>query len=785
MTDDPHRCGIQRVSNTVSRSFSPTDVVFLSHSLSRHNALLLAEPVSIYQRGSRLTFEVSLRGERMQARILSNDPVTLVSTWREGAAVTAKVAFVFCLLLARQAAAGHYDGPSVDLNFNQTKPAKYAECDQYLNDSNARRYAACEFGRDEAERMAARYGAGHGRIQGYLRGFSWALYKSSRTYMNDASAMAEGAKAVAGMGSSMQAGLEAGRRTGQSSGSSRGRSDAIGRFEAVVDRGVEPNPSLLIPETQYAGEDNAYEKYIGPIPTVDGILRKDDLGIGQLPVYSDTDALYLDDIRPFTLYDLYFADGIYQFEKDRFYDQRLALEVWMRRPIDTRPKYDSLNQGAPVDPVTGQPINLQSVFRDAFSKSYAWYVNYYFAKEFGESLDEGSLFGEQIGMQVGKRVATAKGTQREYNRVFKESSASTFRNAFTTAYSQEFQRTFSDYSNNPKLSLKFESILGQDDDGILQAGEEFAVRFTIRNLGGRRSDLLASVSGSVEQPQSQEFEVGRLMTRSYTTGVIGRIDSKLKPRDNARIQLNVNGQVDTLGQRVQRVLEIRSTVPRLTLSEGSGSFQAVVENVSTVRTSGIVRASLRLNGVVADEQNLGLIEAGESRDVVLEFSGVDPLLLIEREIEAKVTITMSDRVLDESAGVLGSQDPRGDLAFYFSQLVNGRGFIPRSTVRETRIGEVTERILRMNERETQDHKQLGNVWKKSPSDTMIGKLVNQLDAFQHTEGALIQFEKLGYALWSARTNLVRFIFKSPKRRAYERLCEDLVRDGKISRKDAQ
>ena len=106
---------------------------------------------------------------------------------------------------------GYYDGPAVDVNFGATKPAKYAECDRFRDNTIARYLYSCEFGRDEADRMAERFGGGNGKIQGYLRGYAWGLYKSERAYENDQTEYAKGAAAVDSIGNSMKSGLEAGR----------------------------------------------------------------------------------------------------------------------------------------------------------------------------------------------------------------------------------------------------------------------------------------------------------------------------------------------------------------------------------------------------------------------------------------------------------------------------------------------------------------------------------------------------------------------------------------------
>ena len=63
-----------------------------------------------------------------------------MKTGRKLTAVEWTVALsVAASLMPAWASAHHYDGPPVDVNFVNQRPSKYAECDQYLSDTTARR----------------------------------------------------------------------------------------------------------------------------------------------------------------------------------------------------------------------------------------------------------------------------------------------------------------------------------------------------------------------------------------------------------------------------------------------------------------------------------------------------------------------------------------------------------------------------------------------------------------------------------------------------------------------
>lgn len=682
---------------------------------------------------------------------------------------------------------GYYDGPAVDVNFGATKPAKYAECDRFRDNTIARYLYSCEFGRDEADRMAERFGGGNGKIQGYLRGYAWGLYKSVRAYENDQTEYANGAAAVDSIGNSMKSGLEAGRAKGAQDGANAGADIAIKKFREAMASGSQQLPArdVEFPPHNYEGEDNAYQKYVGPIPTVQSIM-KNELSIGQLKVYSSYDSTFLGEMRPVTAWDLWFADGTYAFEKAYWYDSGLAWKTWTQRPIDTKPKYNSLNEPIIADPVSGKPLDFKATFQSAFTNSYSWYVNYYFSSKFYEWIDEGQRNGEETGLQVGKRIAHYKGLQDAFNKKFKELSRMTYATAYEEAFTREYNKTFDSYAKNAILSVSNFRIVGNDNDGIIQPGEMISATFDVTNVGGIETDINVSMSGDVMAVKPQGgMKIGRLTAKSFTVQNIAQIDSRLNPKQRAHITLSVNGVQVALDQLIQRMIEITpgSTAVNVMATKGNGDVTVNLGNVSTQETPGLINVKLLINNTEVKDIDLGKLPAGANKVVSLDFSNLDPLTLmaLSGQYTASVQVMMGSIVLDHADGIrLSPTNAKLELARYFDQILRNEAYIPTGTRMSDRLSEVSALIVRLNNDETLNHRELGKLWKYDQAATMIGKVRDQFKGHMQTEDAKDQYNQLAVRMWPARKNLPKFLFfKGGKRKGYEAMCKELSKTGKL------
>lgn len=693
--------------------------------------------------------------------------------------------------LAPAALFARYDGPRVDYNFIMQEPKAYEICDRYINDT-ARHMSSCVKGRDEARRMATRFAGGEGKLDGYLRGYSWGLNKMYNAYKDDAKEMEEGAKLVGSLNEQLQVGIQAGIRAGQRDGQPLGAQEARSRFHGAINSGQMPSGQIQVPATNYQGEDNAYSKYIGKVPTAQEILAEDS-NLGELPVFSEYDRSYLGEPERRSARYYWFNDGLYDFQANRWDNPTAAWSIWQKLPNDARPDYDNINVGAPRTPVTTNPTtgqqtggdlvtDFRNIWRDAFVSSYAYYANFYFSKNYHENIDVGQVHGEGLGVQIGKRIARTKGLEKAFNTSFKESSRSSYRSAFTQAYSSSFESTFADYSNNAKLSIDLLEVVGADDDGIIQPGERIALKFKITNAGGVGSNLRVSVKGDVQNVNaSDSFSVNALESKIVTTPFIANVDNRLQARQRATITLVVNGLEDTLGQQVNQMVEFSSRQLSLNVNQGTGTVSVVATNVSTVTTPGVVSADLVVDGK-SYNAIAGTIEPGVSQRLVLQFSGIDPLALINSSVKASITLKHNGKDLDTYTQDLSAEKRTDALVSYFNDASNSKAFIPSFLTEDNRIEALIGQLASANGNEVTKNSGRGgrNMYRKEPDTTIVGKLAASFERSVQSEKAKDRYDTLSKIVIKERKKFKSFLgIIAPKKNHYTKLVRKFSKNKKL------
>lgn len=684
-----------------------------------------------------------------------------------------------------------YNGPCLDVDLVKNPPAMYQECTKYEN-ASAKEYAACVFGLDEARRMAERYAGGHGRMHGYLRGFAWGMNQTARAYENDNREIEAGRKLVDGMGEYMESGLKAGRDAGSSQGSSMGSSEARARFAKAMDTGRLPSDRIeQIPATSYEGERNGYERSVGNPKQPSDILRRDMADLNsQMRAYDGIND-YVDRAN-YSIWDIWFGDGIYTFETRRWMDKDLALNVWIQKPSPdpyTKPKYENLNQGVPqvpvMDPVTGLPqkdangnpvtrpaYDAKAIFRQSFLNAYNYYVSYNYSQKLYEGLDQGQAAGEQIGVLLGKRMAQQSGLITAFNEKYQSSSKAAFREAFEQAYMDSFGVTFADYRDNPKLEVLFDEVIGVDSDGILQPGEQIQAKMRIRNYGGRGTPLKIRLEGNVQETTEMADSVNPLSSKSILTPVLGKLDNRLANGASAVVNLRVNDVVASRSETVRRQVQLAGINSTVNATAGSGTVRIAVRNVSTARTAGRVVVRMEVNGQT-DQRELGMLDPGQTSEAIIDFTGVDPMKIIrDGSIQAKVVVKVGELQVASDAAQIKPAHLRLEMVRYYNQLVNDRAYTPGGVDRQTRVADLTSMIVRMNHDETKNS--YGNPWKDDALSTTIGLLVNEYANTQQSDSAKQAYRLIAAELYKSRKSFGKFLFfKSGKRKAYEGLCKRL------------
>jgi flagellar biosynthesis/type III secretory pathway protein FliH len=688
------------------------------------------------------------------------------------------------------AQSGRYNGPPMDFERVRQEPSLYDEC-KHLYDDSSREASACHFGVEEGRRMAMKYGGGYGRIQGFLRGFSWGLHRMADLTSYDSRAMRQGARAVDGMDSYIDAAIQLGKKEGESQGRAAGTKMAVERFTSAVDTGRFPSSQFTLPPVLYRGEDNGYERFVdsnGP-KSPQQILQGELSSLNShLNAYENPDRAFIGDIPHISLRDAWKDDGLHRFDRKQWLDGDSALKIWIEKPVDGKPRYNALNDSKRKEftseregrPAEGKPeakaaraTDLQQIFRSSFVKAYAHYAHYYFSQEFYNTLDDGQMQGEFVGIELGKRIAYQKGLIEAFNAKAKETSMHAFQSAFEDTCRDSFRNTFYDYSDNAKLTIDFSDVIGMTEDGIIQPGETIAVSFKVTNSGGQAASLRASMEGDVVEPHSVTLGgMPALATKVFTTPAIAAISPQLRTGMNANLLLKVNGIDVPHAEKVLTPIQITSYKNAFETTAGKVLTNIAVQNISTRRSTGNVKVQLIFSGKT-HAKDLGMVEAGQFKETDIAISGVDPFELI-KGIDTGIEITMNDRLMSDSQFKLIPPDTKLELASYFDQLIKGRGWVPENLPVEDRITSVKKLIVDKNLADVTADTD-GNPWKDNKLSTMLGLLVHNLTSLDQTSATKKIYSKLGKDLWEHRKKLGQVLFiKSGKRKEYESLCKELM-----------
>jgi hypothetical protein len=691
-------------------------------------------------------------------------------------------------LMYAQAQSGRYNGPPTDFERVRHEPPAFNECTN-PSEKSVRELAACNFGAEEARRIAMKYGGGHGRIQGFLRGFSWGLHSMAETISRDPWAINQGERAVDSMDYYITSATQLGRQQGESQGRIAGTKLAVDRFVASVDTGKYPSSQFVLPPAPYTGEDNGYERFVDKngAKSPRQILR-DELGHmnSHLKAYDNADRVFIGDIPHLSLWDAWQEDGIHRVDARPWFDEDAALQIWLSKSLDGRIRYNSLNdpprkevatgkdeKTGPARPKEERTVDYQKVFRSAFTKAYKKQVRYYFSREFYPALDEGHIQGELVGTDLGRKIAYQKGMIEAFNAKFKANSQRAFQSAYESTCLESFRTAFYDHADNAKLNIDFIQVTGMEDDGIIQPGETIAVSFKITNSGGQAASIRASMTGDVIDPKMPTLgNMPALATKVFKTPAIAVINPQLHTGMNANLLLKVNGIDVPHTEKILTPIQIAGYKNVLETTAGTARIFITVQNISTLRSPGEVKVSLILPEK-SQEKVLGLVDAGQFKETEITLTGMDPFALI-KGIDTEIQVSMKSRLMSDNRSKLIPADVKLELASYFDQLIKGRGLVPVNLQAEDRILSVNKMIIEKNladvNADTND-----NPWKEHSLSTMLGLLVHNLRSTSQTAATKKIYAQLGKDLWQHRQELGKVLFfKSGKRKEYELLCKELM-----------
>ena len=668
-----------------------------------------------------------------------------------------------------------YNGPRVDYDFQMTPPGRFANCDSFQQNDQQQHFKVCQFATAEARRMADVFAGQEGRIEGYHRGYAWGLNQGIDINIANVGQMRRGAAELRFYEHKLAIADEMGINKAEADATPLAAQEVRNRFNAAVDSGNVPNDRFQVPQSYYPGEQNSFERFVGKVPTVAEVIRRDRYN-DYLPVYRDFDRTYRDGppVRRRAV-DMYTNNGVYRPVFNRYDSSDEILKLWLNRRIDAYARYDRLNQGAPTNPDGTLVTNFQDLFQSIFSKSYMHFARYSFSRNFNDALDLGFLHGEDSGLEIGAEVARARGLQDAFDQEFRVRSINSYKDQFHKSYANSFESTYADYKNSAKLSIELLELIGEDNDGIIQPGEKVAMKFKVVNAGGKGSDLRIKAEGDIVSGSTEVKSIGALKSGIFTTGLIATVDPRLGNRARANVVLNVNGMTDSIGTSVSFLVQMTGQSASLNALRGTALVNVTAENVATVSTPRAIKATLKIAGKTFEATGTTL-EPGQVQKLAIDVSGLDPYALLTSNLSGQLELKLGDQQIESRNVSLGSNNRINDSIEYFDQLANGNGVIPTGIGAGTQTQKVLELLVNHNDSETDRNSGRGgsNMYRKDANSTVVGKIRDTKMKREQSAAAKGQYARLGNILMKAKDKFKSFLGIAPKRKHYVQIVEEII-----------
>ncbi len=689
---------------------------------------------------------------------------------------------------------GKYDGPQPPFRRDQweRRPTNTNFCQKYINET-AKHALACAAGAEDGAKMAVSIAGNHGREDGYMRGFAWGLNQSAYFYQNSPEEMRRGEGNVGILDNEMYRATDEGRTAGSTDGASLGTSEAKSKFYRAVDTKVMPSLDYKLPPTNFSPTQNAYARFIAPIPTVNDILKRD--RFGRMKFYDSYDRVYGggSDWRERNSRDLWSNDGVYNHNQDEWVNGPKMFEYYIQRIPGAQRRYNDLKsltlnnssaetltrlpadennrparppgqggqggqgQGrpggtppqppvvqppvaevpvvAPVNPTAVEPVkpyvDYQAIFKEAFIAAYNTYAQDAYSREYWRSIDNGQEDGEDLGLEIGTEIAYYKGMSLAFNRNYIAKSEDAYDLNFAKTFGDAHLQTYNYYKNNAILSLNFQNVVGLEDDGVIQPGEELSAKFKVTNYGGVSSPLEYTLQGDVQDAKKLTDSINPISSKVITSPRIGDVLNTLDNGSDARYVLVVNGLQENLMQQIKRPIQLQNVKSNLSEIDGTGIFSLTITNIATVALNGTISLELLIDGVVRKTIIAEAMKPGEVRNYSLDFQNQDPITWIEKGHKSEILVKYNNVVFAKSAQTMMVADQMVSLASYYVKLINEKGFVPAGKSPESRLEEVRNKIVSANSAEVDRIKEgTGNTYRTDPSATIPGKILNAKNAFK-------------------------------------------------------
>ena len=696
--------------------------------------------------------------------------------------------FVLSFSIANVAHA-QYTGPHYNVN-RVSRPAPVGDCQNGYRGQTIPQAVidACRAGTREGQIMAEKYAGGHGRIEGYQRGFSWGLYDGIENAKRDSfqfqNAQKDGRYQAEISSDATTVGVGEGNRRGTEEGPSEARI----RWESAVDTEKFPSavlPQPVLPTAPYvSGVGDPYAHVGRQFFTIQQLIQNASYDSSRFDIYNGYDTNYNGESEPFHPGNYYNAHGEYSSDYSGYFSADRAWNAWLARngnAIPTRRTYEGYGSGTTivVPRTSGSPApaeqsyDLKAIFRTAFATAYNNEAQYYFNEEFNRSLWDGEQSGRYAGSIAGSQFVRQDGLRDGFNSRYHQLETLAFNHGYDSSFRASFMSEFNFYKTNPVITAEFIDAVGAVDDGINQPGEAIQPIYRIRNSGGVAASVPVFLEGDAIASGSKSMELAPIHSQVYRDENLGTYKSGIESKTYADVILNVNRVQYHRKEYVTRQITAEGiVVSARNIPQGQMSVTVTVQNQSTVPSVASVTVTITDSQAHTEQRNLGVIpgrSTGNAGTATATFvlAGYSPLDLLDGKIGVTAVDQMGLVSMGTDAVTLSSDRPLEDL-------LNSYDVATQDPVKQVLEKALEDRILVLIGQEIENDLK---VYKgDDDSATVLGKVANLSNA-THNANSQIQYRLFADRVSNEYSSKFKSITRKPARRAFQDLV-DRVRGGK-------
>jgi hypothetical protein len=462
----------------------------------------------------------------------------------------------------------------------------------------------------------------HGRREYFRVGF----HDGMRTALDDRSLgerdEREGARRGWHDGRARQRGAEIGAADAAERARERSRAQIVEQFADLahepvyLPRAGDPPYAPLLPEVAQ--------------PTLRGVV--DDHSLTRFDLEAGVPRGWLGDWG-FDAEALVGCDGYQAFYDDAWTDPTLALEWWVGRA--------DRSQAGAIPPSDGGRALFREVFASSFRARLAELYPSRLLRSFELGLAEGWAYGALIRAELRYR----EGFRRGYLEAVEDEARAVFHATYPGRYERDYRQAFDEWSRTARPQLGQLWLVDGDDDGVFQPGEEMLLGLELINLGGAAGQVTVRLEGTaLEAAVERQVELERRSVRRVARPLIATISPHEPGRSRSELRVTVGESAIGLPLRVSHPLQLRRGSWRIVRRnlDGEAELEVEVENESRRAVAATVRLTTAARPGFELVQDLGAVEAGELRRLVLEVGELDPLELLAGRVSFEVAVHAGD-----------------------------------------------------------------------------------------------------------------------------------------------